>query len=52
MYEYVKVPFGLAQGPAYFQELMTGILKDFNFMIAYLDDIIIFNKTLQDHSQI
>ena len=26
-YEYVKVPFGLAQAPAYFQELMTGILK-------------------------
>ena len=26
-YEYVKVPFGLAQAPAYFQQLMTGILK-------------------------
>ena len=24
---------------------MTGILKDFNFAIAYLDDIIIFSKT-------
>ena len=44
-YEYVKVPFGLAQVPAYFQELMTGILKDFPFSIAYLDDIIIFSKT-------
>ena len=44
-YEYVKVPFGLAQAPAYFQELMTGLLKDFNFTIAYLDDIIIFSKT-------
>ena len=48
-YEYVKVPFGLAQAPAYFQELMTGILKDFNFAIAYLDDIIIFSKTSQEH---
>ena len=48
-YEYVKVPFGLAQAPAYFQELMTGILKDFNFAIAYLDDIIIFSRTLQEH---
>ena len=47
-YKYVKVPFGLAQAPAYFQELMTGILKDFNFAIAYLDNIIIFNKTLQE----
>ena len=35
-YEYVKVPFGLAQAPTYFQELMT--------RIAYLDDIIIFSK--------
>ena len=48
-YEYVKVPFGLAQAPAYFQELMTGILKDLNFAIAYLDDIIIFSKTPQEH---
>ena len=48
-YEYVKVPLGLAQAPAYFQEVMTGILKDFNFMIAYLDNIIIFSKTPQEH---
>ena len=48
-FEYVKVPFGLAQASAYFQELMTGILKDFNFAIAYLDDIIIFSKTPQEH---
>ena len=45
----MKVPFGLAQVPANFQELMTGILKDFNFAIAYLDDIIIFSKTPQEH---
>ena len=48
-FEYVKVPFGLAQAPAYFQELMTGILKDFPFAVAYLDDIIIFSKTPQEH---
>ena len=48
-YEYIKVPFGLAQALAYFQELMMGILKDFPFAIAYLDDIIIFSKTPQEH---
>ena len=48
-YEYVKVPFELAQVPAYFQELMTNILKDFNFTIAYLDNIIIFSKTQEEH---
>ena len=48
-YEYVKVPFGLVQAPAYFQELMMGILKDFPFAIAYLNNIIIFSKTPQEH---
>ena len=33
-YEYVKVPSALTQAPAYFQEFMTGILKDFNFGIS------------------
>ena len=28
---------------------MTGILKDFDFAIAYLDDIIIFSRTAEEH---
>ena len=48
-YEYVKVPFGLAQVPAYFQELMTGVLKDLPFAMAYLDDIIIYSSTPEEH---
>ena len=48
-YEYIKVPFGLTQAPVYFQELMTGVLKDFMFTIAYLDDIIIFSRTAGGH---
>ena len=28
---------------------MTRILKDLDFTIAYLDDIIIFNKTAEEH---
>ena len=48
-YEYIKVPFRLAQAPAYFQELMTEILKEFDFEIAYLDDIIIFSRTAEEH---
>ena len=48
-YEYIEVPFGLAQALAYFQELMTGVLKDFPFAVAYLDDIIIFSRTAEEH---
>ena len=48
-YEHIKVPFGLAQALAYFQELMTGVLKDFPFAIACLDDIIICSRTAEEH---
>ena len=48
-YEYVEALFRLAQTPAYFQELMTRILKDFDFTIAYLVDIIIFSRTAEEH---
>ena len=41
-YEYLKVPFGLAQAPSYFQSLMNKVLNGLNFTLAYLDDIIIF----------
>ena len=54
-YEYLKVPFGLAQALAYFQELMNKVLKDLTFIIAYLDDIIIYSKTAKeqlDHLQV
>ena len=48
-YEYIKVPFRLVQAPAYFQELMTRILKDFNFTIAHLDNILIFSRKAEEH---
>ena len=40
-YEYLKVPFELAQVPAYFEELMNKLPRDLPFTIAYLDDVII-----------
>ena len=48
-YEYIKIPFGLTQAPAYFQELMTTVLKDFSFAITYLDDIITFSRMAEEH---
>ena len=47
-HEHLKVPFGLAQAPAYFQELMKKALKEFTFAAAYFDDIIICSKTAEE----
>ena len=37
------------QATAYFQELMTGVLRDLSFTIAYLDDIIIFSRMAEEN---
>ena len=50
-FEFNRVPFGLAQVPAYFQRLIHEVLTDCNFAMGYLDDIIIFNKTEEEHLQ-
>ena len=44
MYEYLKVPFGLVLAPAYFQNLMNKVLNVLSFVMAYLDDIIMFSE--------
>ena len=45
------VPFGLAQAPSYFQQLMNQVLQGLNFAIAYLDDIVIFSNNELEHLQ-
>ena len=49
-YEFNAVPFGLAQVPAYLQQLISIVLQDCSdFVMAYLDDIIIFSQNEQEH---
>ena len=48
-YEFLQVPFGLAQAPAYFQHLMNQVLDNCSFAMTYLDDIIIFSETEEEH---
>ena len=43
-YEFLMVPFGLAQAAAYFQLLMNKVLEGLPYAMTYLDDIIIFSK--------
>ena len=48
-YEFLMVPFGLAQAQAYFQLLMNKVLKGLEFAMTYLDDIIIFSQNELQH---
>lgn len=50
-YEFVRMPFGLKNAPATFQRMINHVLKDYinKICIVYLDDILIFSTSLQEH---
>ena len=53
LYELVRIPFGLNNAPACFQRFMETCIGDIRdtMCIPYLDDIIVFSATFEDHLQ-
>ncbi|MBW0537305.1 hypothetical protein O181_077020 [Austropuccinia psidii MF-1] len=52
IYEYTRIPFGIKNAPAHFQRMMDTIFQDVileNWMVVYIDDIIIYSETWEDH---
>ena len=55
LFEFRVMPFGLRNAPAVFQRLMQQILTGLNpldgpdFVSVYLDDILVFSTSLEDH---
>lgn len=48
LYNFVVMPFGLTNAPATFMKTMNELFSDMldKFLIVYLDDIIIFSKSI------
>src|SRR5437762_8606199 len=50
-FEYMVMPFGLANAPATFQAYINEVLGTYpdEFCVAYIDDILIYSKMLEEH---
>jgi len=50
-HEYVVMPFCVTSGPALFMDFMNKIFRPFldKFVVVFIDDILIFSKTHEEH---
>jgi hypothetical protein len=53
-FKYKVTPFGLVNAPATFQQMMNTILRPLldQGVVVYLDDILIYTKTMEEHRKL
>src|SRR6201992_1154312 len=51
LFESLVMPFGLTDAPATFQRYINDTLRPYldNFCTAYLDDVLVYSDTLEEH---
>ena len=49
LFQYTRLPFGVASAPGIFQRTMENVLQDIPQVAVYLDDILIGGRTETEH---
>lgn len=47
-YEFLVMPFGLMNAPKTFQQMLIEVLKGLYFLRVYLDEVIVYSKTIKE----
>ena len=52
-FDWLIMPFGLTNALATFFTLMNHVFQEYldNFVVVYLDDIVVYSKTLEEHQE-
>ncbi|NBU71599.1 MAG: hypothetical protein EBS53_09130, partial [Bacteroidetes bacterium] len=48
-FQYRVMPFGVKNAPSCFQRLMDQVLQGLNFVKVYIDDVLIFSRSADEH---
>ena len=51
LYRFKRLPFGIACAPEIFQRVVADILQGLPGVIVYIDDILVFGRTVEEHSK-
>jgi len=51
LFEYTRMPFGIASAPSIFQRVMDDMFRDLPWVKCYLDDILITGRNVEEHWQ-
>ena len=46
-----RLPYGVSSSPAIFQRTMEMLLKDVHNVVIYIDDMVVYGKTIREHNE-
>ena len=48
-FQFEVMPFGLMNAPSTFQRMMDQLFRELSFVSVYLDDVVVFSRTVKEH---